>query len=429
MTTRGTGPADSLEPSPGRGSKMLGGRAVLVSSVSTILFFAVIALVVVLAPGSEIVAERFFDPFHLKQSLLGTESEPSVAGAFLLNVYIFTISEVLILILALIIAVVRGIPGPVFFPFRMVAIAYTDLFRGIPLILILYIIGFGVPGLGLAGVSYLSDVTYGIIALVLVYSAYVAEVYRAGIESVHESQNAAARSLGLTRWQSLRFVVLPQAIRRVIPPLLNDFIGLQKDTALVSVLGSIEAARAAQIYGASEFNYASYVVAALLFVLITIPLARFTDRLIARDKRRREAEPWHERTSGPAPGKRLQVLRREQSSERDRPYGRAARGGMPDRGLRLGQVHAAQVRKPGRADRFWPGRCGGRRDHRRRCRHEPHPPGHRHRLPVIQPLSTHDGPAQHHPRPAEGIGDGPRRGREECPRPTGTFRAPGQARR
>ena len=291
MTTRGTGPADSLEPSPprDRGSKMLGGRAVLVSSLSTILFFAVVAAIVVLAPGSEIVAERFFNPFHLRQSFLGTESEPSVVGAFLLNVYIFVISEMLILVLALVIAVVRGIPGPVFFPFRMVAIAYTDLFRGIPLILVLYIIGFGVPGLGLAGISYLSDVTYGIIALVLVYSAYVAEVYRAGIESVHESQNAAARSLGLSRWQSLRFVILPQAIRRVIPPLLNDFIGLQKDTALVSVLGSIEAARAAQIYSASQFNYASYVVAALLFVLITIPLARFTDRLIARDKRRRQA--------------------------------------------------------------------------------------------------------------------------------------------
>jgi polar amino acid transport system permease protein len=293
MTTRGTGPAGSLEPpSPppsGRGSKMLGGRAVLVSSVSTVLFFALIAVIVVLAPGSEIVAERFFDPFHLRQSLFGTESEPSVAGAFLLNVYIFTVSEILILILALVIAVVRAIPGPVFFPFRMVAVAYTDLFRAIPLILILYIIGFGVPGLGLTGISYLSDVTYGIIALVLVYSAYVAEVYRAGIESVHESQNAAARSLGLSRWQSLRFVVLPQAVRRVIPPLLNDFIGLQKDTALVSVLGSIEAVRAAQIYSAAQFNYASYVIGALLFVLITIPLARFTDRLILRDRRRREA--------------------------------------------------------------------------------------------------------------------------------------------
>ena len=291
MTTRGTGPAEDPAPSSGsgRGTKALGNRAVLVSSLSTVLFFAAVALVVVLAPGSGLVAERFFSPFHMWQSLRGTEGEPGVLGAFLLNIYIFTISEALILVFALVIAVVRGLPGPVFFPFRLLAIVYTDVFRGVPLILVLYIIGFGVPGLGIAYFSYLSDVTYGIIALVLVYSAYVAEVYRAGIESVHESQNAAARSLGLTRFQSLRFVVLPQAIRRVVPPLLNDFIGLQKDTALVSVLGSIEAVRAAQIYGASQFNYASYVVAALLFVLITIPLARFTDRLIARDKRRRQA--------------------------------------------------------------------------------------------------------------------------------------------
>ena len=291
MTTRGTGPADDPEPSTpaDRGSKALGGRAVLVSGASTVLFFATLALVVALAPGSGLVAERFFSPFHLWQSIRGTPGEPSVVGAFLLNVYIFAISEVFILALALVIAVVRGIPGPAFFPLRLVAIVYTDVFRGVPLILVLYIIGFGVPGLGIAYFSYLSDVTYGIIALVLVYSAYVAEVYRAGIESVHESQNAAARSLGLTRFQALRFVVLPQAVRRVIPPLLNDFIGLQKDTALVSVLGSIEAVRAAQIYGASQFNYASYFVAALLFVLITIPLARFTDRLIARDKRRRQA--------------------------------------------------------------------------------------------------------------------------------------------
>jgi polar amino acid transport system permease protein len=291
MTTRGTGPAGALDPPPPpeRGSRALGNRAILVSSASTVLFFALVAVVLVLAPGSGLVAERFFSPFHLWQSFVGTQSTPSILGAFLLNVRIFLISEVFILVLALVIAVVRQIPGPAFFPLRLVAVAYTDLFRGVPLILVLYIIGFGVPGLGLGFFSYLSDVTYGIIALVLVYSAYVAEVYRAGIESVHESQNAAARSLGLTRWQSLRFVVLPQAIRRVIPPLLNDFIGLQKDTALVSVLGSIEAVRAAQIYGASQFNYASYVIAALLFVLITIPLARFTDRLILRDKRRREA--------------------------------------------------------------------------------------------------------------------------------------------
>ena len=289
MTLGGTGPPATPEPSPERGSRILGGRGVLISTASTVLFFAAIAVFIALAPGSGLVAERFFSPFHLWRSLVGTQSEPSVLSAFLLNVYIFAISEVLILVLALVIAVVRQIPGPAFFPLRMVAVAYTDLFRGVPLILVLYMIGFGVPGLGLTFFSYLSDVTYGIIALVLVYSAYVAEVYRAGIESIHESQNAAARSLGLSRWQSMRFVVLPQAIRRVIPPLLNDFIGLQKDTALVSVLGSIEAARAAQIYGASQFNYASYVVAAILFVLITIPLARFTDRLIARDKRRREA--------------------------------------------------------------------------------------------------------------------------------------------
>jgi polar amino acid transport system permease protein len=199
------------------------------------------------------------------------------------------IAEVFILILALGIALIRAVPGPVFFPLRMLAIVYTDVFRGIPLILVLYMIGFGVPGLGLQYLSSRSDVTYGIVALVLVYSAYVAEVYRAGIDSVHSSQVAAARSLGLSRWKAMRFVVLPQAVRRVIPPLLNDFIGLQKDTALVSVLGSIEAARAAQIYAAERFNYASYVIAAALFVLITIPLARFTDHLIERDRRRRQA--------------------------------------------------------------------------------------------------------------------------------------------
>jgi polar amino acid transport system permease protein len=268
---------------------MLGGRAVLVSSLSTIVFFAAIAVAVALAPGGGIVRERFFTPSHLEQSFFGTVTTPSVIGAFLLNIKMFLVAEAVILVLALVIAVVRGIPGPVFFPFRAVAVAYTDLFRGVPLILVLYMIGFGIPGLGLRFFSSQSDVTYGVVALILVYSAYVAEVYRAGIDSVHESQTAAARSLGLSRWQSLRFVVLPQAVRRVIPPLLNDFIGLQKDTALVSVLGSIEAARAAQIYAAEQFNYGSYVVAAALFVLITIPLARFTDHLIERDRRRRQA--------------------------------------------------------------------------------------------------------------------------------------------
>jgi polar amino acid transport system permease protein len=294
MSAGTSGPVREIDealaaPRRRRGSRMLGRRAVLVSTASTIVFFVVIALVVSFSPGASIVRERFFDWTHLRQAFTGTASTPSVVSAFVTNVKMFMVAEVLILALALVIAVVRGIPGPVFFPLRAVAVAYTDLFRGIPLILVLYMIGFGVPGLGLNVLSEGSAITYGVVSLVLVYSAYVAEVYRAGIDSIHESQVAAARSLGLSRWQSLRFVVLPQAIRRVIPPLLNDFIGLQKDTALVSVLGTIEAARAAQIYGAERFNYASYVVAALLFVLMTIPLARFTDHLVARDRKRRQA--------------------------------------------------------------------------------------------------------------------------------------------
>jgi polar amino acid transport system permease protein len=262
---------------------------VLVSSASTVLFFAIIAVVLVFAPGSGIVAERFFDPSHLWDSLVGSEGLPSVLGAFWLNVQIFMVSEVFILILALVIAVVRGIPGPVFFPFRLVAVAYTDLFRGVPLILVLYMIGFGVPGLDLGFISYLPDVAYGVISLVLVYSAYVAEVYRAGIQSVHPSQEAAARSLGLSRLQTLRFVVVPQAVRRVIPPLLNDFIGLQKDTALVAILGTVEAFRRAQIDTAATFNYTAYTATAVIFILVTIPLARFTYWLVERDRRRQLA--------------------------------------------------------------------------------------------------------------------------------------------
>ncbi len=230
-----------------------------------------------------VVQERFFSLDDLRRSL------PQVAGGFLRNVQLMLIAEVLILALGLLLAVVRLLPGPVFFPLRMVAVGYIDLFRGIPLILVLFMVGFGLPGLQLQVISTRSIFVYGVISLVLVYSAYVAEVYRAGIESVHRSQMAAARSLGLNRWQAMRFVVLPQAIRRVVPPLLNDFIGLQKDTALVSVIGVVEAAREGQAYGAQYFNYAGYVVAAALFVLITIPLARFTDLLIARDRRRRQA--------------------------------------------------------------------------------------------------------------------------------------------
>jgi polar amino acid transport system permease protein len=273
-----------------RGSKLLGGgRGALVSTVSTIVFFGLLAVVVVLAPGSREVAHDFFSFDAMREAFVGTETTPSVGTAFLLNVKMFLIAEALILVLALGIAVIRQMPGPVFFPLRFVAVVYTDFFRGVPLLLVIYIFGFGIPGLQIEGISNQSPVVLGVVALVLSYSAYVAEVYRAGIDSVHESQVAAARSLGLSRLKAMRYVVLPQALRRVIPPLLNDFISLQKDTALVAVLGPIEAARAAAIYGADRFNYSSFVVAALLFILLTIPLARFTDHLIARDRRRRRA--------------------------------------------------------------------------------------------------------------------------------------------
>jgi polar amino acid transport system permease protein len=183
--------------------------------------------------------------------------------------------------------VMRSLPGPVFFPIRALAVVYIDLFRGIPTVLVIYTLGFGAPALGESVPK--SPFFWAVVSLVLVYTAYVAEVYRAGIESVHESQSAAARSLGLSRWESLRFVILPQAIRRVIPPLLNDFIGLQKDTALVASIGVVEAFRQAQIESSATFNFTPFLATAMLFVLVTIPLARFTDWLIARDRRRRQA--------------------------------------------------------------------------------------------------------------------------------------------
>jgi polar amino acid transport system permease protein len=204
------------------------------------------------------------------------------------NVKLFGVAEAIILPAALLLAVLRSLPGPVFFPIRALAIAYADLFRGIPTILVIFMLGFGMPALGVAWIPS-SQFLWAVVALTLVYTAYVSEVYRAGIESVHPSQDAAARSLGLTRGQSLRHVVLPQAVRRVIPPLLNDFIGLQKDTALVGALGVVEAFRMTQINQAATFNGTYYLVAATLFVAITIPLARFTDWLVARDRRRQQA--------------------------------------------------------------------------------------------------------------------------------------------
>ncbi len=247
------------------------------------MFAALVVLGVSSSPGWPEVKRQFFNGEFFRESL------DDIPQAFLLNIKIFVIAEVVILVFALLIAVVRGLPGPVFFPLRALAIVYADFFRGVPTILVIYLLGFGAPALALSGVPR-DPLFWGVVALVLVYSAYVSEVYRAGIESVHPSQQAAARSLGLSHPQTMRYVVLPQAVRRVIPPLLNDFIGLQKDTALVALLGPVEAFRQSQIDVASNFNYTPYLVTAILFVLLTIPLARFTDWLVLRDRRRQLAQ-------------------------------------------------------------------------------------------------------------------------------------------
>ena len=259
-----------------------GARGVAVALLSTVVFIAIVVVAVTQSAGWPEVKRTFFDWGDISSSF------PDIARAFVLNVKIFLVCEVFILILALIIAVLRSLPGPVFFPLRALAVVYCDLARGIPTILVIALLGFGAPALQLTGVPT-SRVFWAGVGLILVYSGYVAEVYRAGIESVHPSQEAAARSLGLSRFQALRRVILPQAIRRVIPPLLNDFIGLQKDTALVGTLGVIEAFNQSQIDTNATFTYGSYLAAAALFVAITIPLARLTDWLIARDRRRRQA--------------------------------------------------------------------------------------------------------------------------------------------
>jgi polar amino acid transport system permease protein len=248
---------------------------------STVVVFTALGLLVVTSAGWDAFKKEFLDGALFRSSF------PDIARSFALNIKIFCISEVLILVLALGIAVIRSLPGPVFFPLRVLAIIYTDIFRGLPTIMVVYMLAFGIPALLLSDASwYRSATLWSIVALTLVYSAYVAEVYRAGIQSVHPSQEAAARSLGLSRWQALRHVVLPQAVRRVVPPLLNDFIGLQKDTALVAVVGPVEAFRQAQIAESANFNFTPYLDASLLFLLLTIPLARLTDYLIERDRRR-----------------------------------------------------------------------------------------------------------------------------------------------
>jgi polar amino acid transport system permease protein len=280
----GTPGSDPRFPGGDRRSKILGGgsaRTTWIAIVSTIVFFTLAGLLIVRSTGWPQVRQSFFDQGEFAYAF------PEILAKFGRNVFIFCVAEVLVLALALLIAVLRSLPGPVFAPLRILAAAYTDIFRGVPTILVIALLGFGMPALQLKGLPN-SDVVWAILALTLVYSAYVAEVYRAGIESIHPSQVAAARSLGLTRGQSLRHVVLPQAIRRVVPPLLNDFIGLQKDSALVAFLGYTEALQRARIIQAQDFNFTPYVALALIYVFITIPQTRFVDWLIGRERTRRQ---------------------------------------------------------------------------------------------------------------------------------------------
>jgi polar amino acid transport system permease protein len=286
------GPPGAPEP-PGLGgggrSRIVGGlqtegaTGVLIAVVSTVVVVGLVVWWVTSSPNWPAVRDLFFNGAEFKQTF------PEIVRKFGRNVQFFLIAEVFILALALLLAVMRSLPGPVFFPLRLMAIVYADVFRGIPTILVVYLLGFGVPSLGLPGVPT-DPAFWGVVALVLSYSAYVSEVYRAGIETVHPSQVAAARSLGLTRWQSLRFVVIPQAVRRVVPPLLNDFVALQKDTALIAFVVAVpEAFKMAQIDQNADFNFTPLLAAALIFLAITIPLTRLVDWLLARQRARRQA--------------------------------------------------------------------------------------------------------------------------------------------
>jgi polar amino acid transport system permease protein len=250
--------------------------------ISTVVFAAVVAFVTMSSPGWPRVRDSFFN------IRVGWDSLPALLDGLWLNIRVLVVCQVLILIVGLALAAARTLRGPVWFPVRALAIGYVDLFRGLPLLICLYLVGFGLPGLRLTGVPN-NPVLLGGLALVLVYSAYVAEVFRAGIESVHPSQLAAAKSLGLNYRRTLQLVVLPQAARRVTPALLNDFVALQKDCGLISVLGAVDAVRAAQIQVASSYNFTPYVVAGLLFIALAVPSARLADWVARRSATRQGA--------------------------------------------------------------------------------------------------------------------------------------------
>lgn len=260
-----------------------GAKAALIAAASTVVFVAVAVWLVLSSEAWPKVRAQYFSWDDAR------EVWPAVWKGFQRNVWMFIVAEVAILALSLVLAVVRSLRGPAFFPIRTLAIVFIDLLRGLPLYLVLILLGFGVPALQIEGIPS-SPWFWGVSALVLSYSAYTAEVFRAGMDSVHESQRAAGRSLGLTQFQTLWYAVIPQAVRNTVPALLGGLISLQKDVALVSVLGIREAIREADIYKSRTFNYTGFVVAAVLFLIISVPLARFTDWYTARDRRRRQQQ-------------------------------------------------------------------------------------------------------------------------------------------
>jgi len=277
-------PADAYQPSARRiaRERLRRGRtrrSFAVAAASTAVTALALYELIVNSPGWQRTRETFFSAHYARLAF------PKVMEGLWLNLRLLAVCGAVVLIAGLLMAMLRTLRGPVFFPLRALATAYVDFFRGLPLIICILLSVFGIPALRLTGVTN-DPVLLGGFALCLTYTAYVAEVFRAGIESVHPSQRAAARSLGLSSAQTMRYVVLPQAVRRVVPPLLNDLVSLQKDTGLVSIGGAVDAVYAAQIIASRSFNYTPYVVAGLIFVAITVPMTRFTDWVAARMNRR-----------------------------------------------------------------------------------------------------------------------------------------------
>ncbi|GAA4177086.1 amino acid ABC transporter permease [Gryllotalpicola koreensis] len=255
-------------------------RSIWISIVSTLVFAALVWVGIVRAPGWHTVQQSFFDPGQAWKAV------PSILQGLWLNIRVLFASAACVLVLSIVLAALRTLRGAVFFPIRAAVSIYTDLFRGLPLLIVLYLVGFGIPALGFF--PRMPSGFWGTVALVITYTAYVSEVFRAGIDAVHPSQRLAARSLGLGYWQTLRLVLLPQALRKVTPALMNDFVSLQKDVGLISVLGAVDAVRAAQIQVSLAYNFTPYLVAGLCFVVLAVPMIRLTDWYSARLQRREQ---------------------------------------------------------------------------------------------------------------------------------------------